>query len=118
MYDDVMGVRSPASSFSERLVEVIRAIPYGRVATYGQLAALAGSPLAARQVVRILHSSARSRQLPWQRVVNREGRIGLPRGAGYEEQQQLLEAEGIEFGLDGRIDLATYQWIVDRVADR
>ena len=104
-------VRQPDEpSFSERIATLIATIPHGRVATYGQIAGMAGSPRAARQVVRILKMWSRKHHLPWHRVINREGRVSLPRGRGYEEQRALLEAEGVEFGLDGRMDLGVFQW--------
>ncbi|MEJ2310059.1 MAG: methylated-DNA--[protein]-cysteine S-methyltransferase [Gammaproteobacteria bacterium] len=97
-------------AFTTRVIELIRSIPEGHVATYGSIAAAAGSPRAARQVARILHSCARKEQLPWHRVVNREGRIALPALAGYEQQKLLLEAEGVAFGLGDRIDLGVFLW--------
>jgi methylated-DNA-protein-cysteine methyltransferase-like protein len=103
----------PRQPFTTRIIDLVRSIPEGRVATYGGLAAAAGSPRAARQVARILHSCSRSERLPWHRVVNREGRIALKPFAGYEEQKMLLEAEGMEFDLADRIDLATFLWHAD-----
>ena len=97
-------------AFTTRVIELVRSIPEGRVATYGGIAAAAGSPQAARQVVRILHSCARKEQLPWHRVVNREGRIALKPLAGYGQQKILLEAEGVEFGPGDRIDLGVFLW--------
>ncbi len=101
-----MAVRSP---FTERVVRLIRGIPRGRVASYGQLAALAGFPAAARQVVRLLHSMSSKERLPWHRVINSRGAISLT-GQDYELQRSLLEREGIEFGLGDRIDLERFLW--------
>jgi methylated-DNA-protein-cysteine methyltransferase-like protein len=101
-----MVARSP---FTERVVHFIRSIPRGRVASYGQIAALAGFPAAARQVVRLLHSLSAKEGLPWHRVVNSRGTISLT-GQDYELQRGLLEREGIEFGLYDRIDLKRYLW--------
>jgi len=103
-------VTDPILSLSEQIALVVQSIPSGQVATYGQVAAIAGNPRAARQVVRTLKMWARSRDLPWHRVVNREGRISLPPGGGYEEQRALLESEGVVFGLDGRIDMKHHHW--------
>jgi methylated-DNA-protein-cysteine methyltransferase-like protein len=97
-------------SFHDRVVAAIKAVPKGKVATYGQIAALAGSPRAARQVVRILYSSSRKEELPWHRVINSRGRIALKPGQGYEEQRARLAAEGIRFGEDDGIDLAAFLW--------
>ena len=100
----------PHETFTTRAVRAIRSIPAGRVATYGQIATLAGNPRAARQVVRVLHSCSKRERLPWHRVVNREGRISLPPLGGHEEQRALLLREGVEFGESGRIDLARFRY--------
>ena len=96
--------------FSQRVKEIIKKIPRGKVATYGQIAAFAGSPRAARQVVRLLHSSSRKDKLPWQRVVNSQGKISLKPGYGYEEQKRLLLREGVKFDIYGVIDFGKYLW--------
>lgn len=98
------------SAFFQDVVRIIRRIPRGRVATYGQIAALAGSPRAARQVVRILHSSSETENLPWHRVVNGKKGISLPPGRGYELQKALLEKEGVVFGIGDRIDFDRFLW--------
>ena len=100
----------PTPTFTQRVIDVILAIPVGTVATYGQVAALAGNRRAARQVSRVLHSSSRKNGLPWHRVVNREGRISLPEGRGGHRQRTRLEAEGVRFDAAGRIDLPAFQW--------
>lgn len=97
-------------SFHKRVIALIKKIPKGKVATYGQIAALAGSPRAARQVVRVLHSSSEKERLPWHRVVNAKGCISLPHGAGFEEQQARLEAEAVVLDRHGTIDLDTFLW--------
>jgi methylated-DNA-protein-cysteine methyltransferase-like protein len=101
---------SQLEHFTERVCEVIAAIPEGKVATYGQIAVMAGNQRSARQVVRILHTLSRSRNLPWHRVVNVKGRISLPVGAGFELQRELLENEGIVFDGRGVIDFAVFRW--------
>ena len=85
------------------------------MATYGQIAAMAGSPRAARQVVRALHTSSRSHSLPWHRVINSKGEVALPAGRGFEEQSQLLRDEGVEVTTNGQIDLKRYQWRPRRI---
>ncbi len=91
---------------------VVKRIPIGRVATYGQVAALAGMPGAARQVGWALSALNAEDDVPWHRVINVQGRIS-PRGARREAgdlQLALLEAEGIELGPGGRVDLGRYAW--------
>ena len=96
--------------FEDRAKEAIRAIPPGKVATYAQVAALAGNYRAARQVARVLHSSAEKDRLPWHRVINSRGSISLKRGRGFEEQRRLLVEEGVRVSRLGRIDLEAFQW--------
>lgn len=99
-----------ASTFTDRVKQGIKKIPRGRVATYGQIASMAGSPRGARQVVRILHSSSEKDNLPWHRVINKQGKVALKPGSGYELQKSLLESEGVIFGLRETIDLKRFQW--------
>jgi methylated-DNA-protein-cysteine methyltransferase-like protein len=101
-----------ADEFVTCVIAVMRRIPRGKVATYGLIAAMAGNPRGARQVVRVLHSSAEKLKLPWFRVINAGGRISLPSGAGYELQKALLEREGVVFGRDGRVNFDKYLWVL------
>ena len=96
--------------FTQKVLNVIRAIPEGKVSSYGRVAALAGNPRGARQVSRFLHSMAGKHELPWHRVVNASGRISLPRGRGYERQRALLEDEGVVFSKAQTIDLSAFLW--------
>jgi len=96
--------------FTQDVKKAIRSIPRGRVATYGQIAALAGREHGARGVAWILHSSSDAAGLPWHRVIGAAGRISLPRGRGFAEQKRRLSAEGVAVGPGGRIDLRLYQW--------
>lgn len=100
----------PIAPFTQKVIDTILSIPEGRVTSYGAVAALAGSPRAARQVVRILHSSSRKHGLPWHRVVNREGRISLAQHQGFERQKELLEMEGVEVNPEGQIDMKAFGW--------
>ena len=94
----------------EKIYEVVKSIPKGRVATYGQVAALAGNPHWARVVGYALHVNPEPYIIPCHRVVNREGRLAPGFAFGGENvQRQLLEAEGIVFEADGRIDLEKYR---------
>jgi methylated-DNA-protein-cysteine methyltransferase-like protein len=101
---------SEASSFSQRVKEIIKKIPRGKVATYGQIAAYAGHPRAARQVVWILNSSSRKDKLPWHRVINRNGQISLKPNSGYEIQKMLLQREGVKFDKNDAVDFEFYLW--------
>ena len=96
------------SSRYERIYAVIRRIPTGRVATYGQVAELAGFPGHARQVGYALYALREGTDVPWHRVVNARGRLSLGTviPEGDVEQRIRLEIEGVEFDADGRIDLA------------
>ena len=96
--------------FEERIRERIRAIPRGKVATYAQIAALAGNPRGARQVARVLHSCSGTAGLPWHRVINSRGGISLKRGRGFEDQKRLLAGEGVRVGRGGRVGLDEFQW--------
>ena len=102
--------RGEYAPFTTRAVAVLEAIPRGKVATYGLVAAAAGSPLGARQVVRILHSMSRRLRLPWHRVIGSRGTISLPRGLGFETQRTLLRREGVKVSPEGRVDLSKYLW--------
>lgn len=90
---------------------VVRRIPLGRVATYGQVAALAGMPGAARQIGWALSALDAEDDVPWHRVINARGEIS-PRAAreSIDLQRALLESEGIELNLRGRVDLGRYAW--------
>lgn len=93
----------------EKIYEVVKNIPEGRVATYGQVAFLAGNPRWSRVVGYALHNNPEPNVIPCHRVVNREGRLAPSFAFGGDEiQRQLLEAEGITFEPDGRVDLKKY----------
>jgi methylated-DNA-protein-cysteine methyltransferase related protein len=94
-----------------RIYAVVRRIPRGRVATYGQVAALAGLPGRARQVGYALHALARGTRLPWHRVINAKGEVSRRRRPGDElSQRLLLEREGVRFDARGRVALARLRW--------
>jgi methylated-DNA-protein-cysteine methyltransferase-like protein len=102
-----------ASGRWPRIYAVVRRIPAGRVATYGQVARLAGLAGGARQVGYALHAldSRREGDVPWQRVINARGEISARREPGWERAQRaLLEREGVEFDGRGRVDLARHGW--------
>lgn len=103
--------KTGSDAISARIHAVVARIPAGRVATYGQVAALAGLPGRARQVGHALQALAEGSRLPWQRVINAQGRVS-PRGGGWNEgfQRFLLEEEGVVFSASGRVDLDRFGW--------
>ncbi len=97
--------------FFERVYGVVEQIPAGMVATYGQVAALAGAPRRARYVGFALHRNPRPGAIPCHRVVFADGHLASGFAFGGEgEQRRLLEAEGVAFREDGRVDLALCRW--------
>lgn len=102
---------APRSLTYARIYAVVKRIPRGRVATYGQVATLAGLDGHARQVGYALHALPDRIDVPWHRVINARGEIS-PRSAGdsHELQRMLLEAEGVEFDLAGRVAPGRYRW--------
>ncbi len=103
------------TDFTRQVIRIIKEIPRGKVATYGQIAQLAGKPHAARAVAWILHSCSKSHRLPWHRVIGAKGTISFPRGsANYREQKKKLRTEGVTFLEGNRLDLDRYQWIQRR----
>ncbi len=94
-----------------RIYAVVRKIPRGRVATYGQVATLAGLAGHARQVGYALHALPASTTVPWHRVINAQGMISLRATPGHEPLQRvLLEAEGVVFDTRQRVDLRRWRW--------
>lgn len=101
--------RKDSPSYRERVFQIVRRIPAGRVMTYGQIAEILGEGYDARTVGYCM--SAADESVPWQRVINAQGacstgRVLLP----VNKQQLLLEAEGVEFDQRARCDLARYRW--------
>jgi methylated-DNA-protein-cysteine methyltransferase related protein len=101
-----------SETFRERVLRIVRSVPSGRVVTYGQVALLAGSPRAARQVGGVLYGSRGLDDVPWQRVVNASGGISTHKIGAGALQEALLRAEGVEVGQDG-VDFARYGWAPD-----
>lgn len=91
--------------FTEKVIHIIKSIPPGKVMTYGQIAKVAGSPRGARQVVRVLHSMSTNYNLPWHRVINVKGEIVIADEEAAYSQKAMLEAEGVHFSANGRVDL-------------
>jgi len=106
-------------SFFDQVYRVVRRIPRGRVATYGQIARILGMPRSARTVGWALGALPEGYDVPWQRVVNARGTISFSRGsAGAAIQQALLEEEGVVFDEQGRVDLKEYGWAGLDLAER
>ncbi|MBA3318404.1 MAG: MGMT family protein [Gemmatimonadales bacterium] len=102
--------RAGAGNYA-RIYTVVRRIPRGRVATYGQVAELAGLPGHARQVGYALHALSEGSAVPWHRVLNARGGLSLRRDSGAEISQRLrLEREGVRFDAGGRVALERVRW--------
>ncbi len=93
----------------EEIVEVVRTVPKGTVASYGQIAMLVGLPGRARMIGRVLSQIPTNSDIPWHRVLRASGSIALSGGSN-EQQYDRLNAEGIKFQ-DGRVPMSQYQWI-------
>jgi len=94
-----------------RIYATVKRVPKGRVATYGQIAALAGLERHARQVGYALHALPAGDDVPWHRVINARGEVSARAEPGWEHiQRKLLEGEGVRFDASGRVSLARFQW--------
>ena len=122
--DDGRGLKASANvpanandpGYNERVFEIVRRIPSGRVMTYGQLAEILGEGYTARTVGFVMHAADDT--VPWHRVINAQGacstgRVLLP----VNKQQRMLEAEGIEFDARDRCDLGRYRWTPEEARD-
>lgn len=103
-----------AGELYERVWAIVKRIPHGRVATYGQIAALVGMPRHARQAGYALAATPENRKIPWHRVINAQGKISSrlshwERGSD-DLQRILLEAEGVLFDSTGKVDLKRFRW--------
>jgi methylated-DNA-protein-cysteine methyltransferase-like protein len=96
----------------EKVYKIVNTIPYGKVATYGQVAALLGPGMPARIIGYALHALPPESSVPWHRVINSRGHISLTaaQNDNISLQQLLLENEGIKFITDGVLDLMQYLW--------
>lgn len=114
-------MRTNSAAFADQVYAIVRAIPPGRVMTYGLIASLIPPP---RDVDVAGYERVRARwvgyalaacpdEIPWHRVVNAQGRISRRPGFGPHEQRALLEAEGVNLSENGRLDLSRYAWLPD-----
>jgi len=98
-----------SDGFFERVYELVRQVPEGRVVSYGQIATMLGDPRQARVVGWAMRDSPAD--VPWHRVVNSKGQVSTRNlSGGFNTQRALLEDEGVEFSPSGRIDLDMYGW--------
>lgn len=105
-----MSDSSREASLYQKIYAVVRQIPSGQVATYGQVAAVIGT-CTPRMVGYAMAALSADDDVPWQRVINRQGTISERKGGGGTSRQyELLKAEGIEFDYDGRVDFAKAGW--------
>jgi methylated-DNA-protein-cysteine methyltransferase-like protein len=103
-------VSDPAPGY-RAIYRVVRQIPRGMVATYGQIATLAGFPRQPRRVGYALHALPRGSDVPWQRVINAQGEVSERSTPGAEGlQRAALESEGVVFDSRGRVDLERFRW--------
>ncbi|GIV63241.1 MAG: methyltransferase [Bellilinea sp.] len=105
MKDDIFNDRST----NQRIYDLVRQIPPGRVASYGQIARMVGGGIGPRQVGYALAALKSGTDVPWQRVINAKGHISLP-GIGGAIQRQLLLEEGVQFDENDRVDFDRFGW--------
>lgn len=99
-------------TFRHKVITLVKQIPEGKVATYGQIARLVAAPRAARQIGMVLFGlrDSEAGDIPWQRVINAQGGISTYKVGHGELQRALLEAEGVVFDAQGRVDLSVFCW--------
>ena len=118
----MQATKSTIVSTYSRIYAVVKKIPRGRVATYGQIAALAGMPRHARQAGYALAATPEGMKIPWHRVINAQGKISVRLkhwDSGNDDYQRiLLEAEGVAFDSSGRVDLKRFRWQPMRASDK
>ncbi len=106
---DAQAVDVNSRGYRERVFEIVRRIPSGRVMTYGQLAEILGEGYTARTVGFVMHSADQT--VPWQRVINAQGACSTGRVIVPPDlQQRMLVSEGVVFNEKGRCDLPRYRW--------
>lgn len=97
--------------FSKAVIKMVSKIPLGKVASYGQIAKISGNPGGSRGVAWILHACSKKYKLPWQRVINSQGKISFDKTTKeYKNQKNLLLKEGILFSEAGVVNFKKFQW--------
>lgn len=110
-----MPTRKP-QTFSDRVYKAVRRIPSGKCASYGDIAALLGTPRAARGVGWALHALNGSTSVPWWRVINKRGAISIRHpDVSPKVQRALLEDEGVRFDEHGCVDWAVVRWVPEEL---
>lgn len=95
---------------NQKIYSVIADVPPGRVASYGQIAELAGLPRGARQVAYALRCLPKGHSLPWFRIITASGKLAFDRdSSAFRRQRDLLRSEGVQV-VDGRVDMKTFRW--------
>ncbi|MBK8451850.1 MAG: MGMT family protein [Thiofilum sp.] len=99
-------------NYYQQIYAKVRTIPLGKIATYGDIARMVGLPRHARMVGNALHALPLDTDVPWQRVINAQGSISLGKlsADGALHQRLLLEAEGVVFQANGKVNLKVYRW--------
>ena len=99
------------SEFTKKVLQQISSVPKGKVATYKQIAELAGKPQGSRGVSWILHTCSTTYKLPWHRIINSQGKISFDRASSnFRKQKKLLMAEGVLFSESNEINMSRFQW--------
>jgi methylated-DNA-protein-cysteine methyltransferase related protein len=97
--------------FTKAVIKMVKRIPKGKVATYGQIAKISGNAGGSRGVAWILHACAKKYKLPWQRVINSKGKISFDkRSKEFKLQKSLLQKEGILFDQESVLNFKKVQW--------
>ncbi len=102
------------SQFKQKVIEIVNLIPYGKVASYGQIAVMAGMPRMARHVGNVLNKYDGETEIPWWRVVNNSGRLTI-KGSVFtpDDQKDFLESEGLKISNDYAFDIEKYRFVPD-----
>jgi methylated-DNA-protein-cysteine methyltransferase-like protein len=104
-------MKADEPGYRQRVYELVKQIPRGRVMTYGQIAEILGEGYTARTVGYVMHG-ADAEKVPWQRVINAQGKCSTGRMTmPINLQQNMLEQEGVEFSDKGKCDLGMFQWV-------